>query len=195
MTRLVRAATSISAITLLSRVLGLFRDRLMAQTLGAGWVQGVFLLAWMMPNLMRRLLGEGALSAALIPQYARIQKEDPAKAKRLLEEVMGAVVTILGPICVVVAVASLLVPTEWFPVPEAGGPESIRLLLALNAVLFAYSLPICLAALAAGALCYQTAGAVDPGRVELHEFHILHRQTRTHHHAATVTGTGMGGGA
>ena len=62
MTRLVRAATSISAITLLSRVLGLFRDRLMARTLGAGWVQGVFLLAWMMPNLMRRLLGEGALS-------------------------------------------------------------------------------------------------------------------------------------
>ncbi len=152
MTRLVRAATSISAITLLSRVLGLFRDRLMAQTLGAGWVQGVFLLAWMMPNLMRRLLGEGALSAALIPQYARIQKEDPAKARRLLEEVMGAVVTILGPICVVVAIASLLIPTEWFPVPDAGGPESIRLLLALNAVLFAYSLPICLAALAAGAL-------------------------------------------
>lgn len=152
MTRLVRAASSISAITLLSRVLGLFRDRLMAQTLGAGWVQGIFLLAWMMPNLMRRLLGEGALSAALVPQYARAQRDDPTVAKRLLEDVMGTVATILGSICALVAVASLLVPAEWFPSPAAGGPESIRLLLALNAVLFAYSLPICLAALASGAL-------------------------------------------
>ena len=49
--------------------------------------------------------------------------------------------------------------------------------------------------LAACTLGDQTAGAIDPCRVELHEFHILHWQTCTHHHAATVTGTGMGGGA
>ena len=152
MTRLVRAATSISAITLMSRIFGLVRDRLMAQTLGAGWVQGTFLLAWTIPNLMRRLLGEGALSASLLPQYAKTRRRDPAAAKLLLEEVMGAVVSILTPICLVVATASLLIPAEWLPAPEEGGTAAIRLLLILNSILFAYSLPICLAAVATGAL-------------------------------------------
>ena len=135
MTRLVRAATSISAITLMSRIFGLVRDRLMAQTLGAGWVQGTFLLAWTIPNLMRRLLGEGALSASLLPQYAKTRRRDPAAAKLLLEEVMGAVVSILTPICLVVATASLLIPAEWLPAPEEGGTAAIRLLLILNSIL------------------------------------------------------------
>ncbi|MCK5944203.1 MAG: murein biosynthesis integral membrane protein MurJ [Planctomycetes bacterium] len=152
MSRLVRAATSISVITLLSRILGLVRDRLMAQTLGAGWVQGTFLLAWMLPNLMRRLLGEGALSASLVPRYAKLRKHDPAAAKRLLEDVSGTVITILTPVCALVAIASLLVPSEWLPTPDEGGPESIRLLLALNAILFVYALPVCLAAVGTGAL-------------------------------------------
>jgi len=152
MSRLVRAAGSISAITLLSRVFGLIRDRLMAQTLGAGWVQGTFLLAWTLPNLMRRLLGEGALSASLVPSYARLRKKDPAAAKQLLEDVAGTVITILTPVCLAVAAFSLLVPVAWLPVPEQGGAEAMRLLLALNAVLFVYALPICLTAVAAGAL-------------------------------------------
>lgn len=152
MSRLVRAATSISAITLCSRVLGLIRDRLMAQTLGAGWVQGTFLLAWTLPNLMRRLLGEGALSASLVPRYAKLRKSDPAAAKQLLQEVSGTVVTILTPICLLVAAASLVVPADWLPAPDEGGAQAMRLLLALNAVLFVYALPICLAAVCAGAL-------------------------------------------
>lgn len=152
MSRLVRAAGSISAITLVSRVLGLVRDRLMAQTLGAGWVQGTFLLVWMLPNLMRRLLGEGALSASLVPSYAKLRKSDPEAAKQLLQDVTGTVITILTPICVLVATASLMVPAEWLPAPDEGGVEAMRLLLALNAVLFVYALPICLTAVGGGAL-------------------------------------------
>ena len=152
MSRLARAAGSISAITLLSRIFGLIRDRMMAQTLGAGWVQGTFLLAWTLPNLMRRLLGEGALSASLVPAYARLRKKDPVAAKQLLQDVCGTVITILTPVCLAVATASLLVPAEWLPAPEAGGVEAMRLLLALNAVLFVYALPICLSAVCSGAL-------------------------------------------
>lgn len=152
MTRLVRAASSISAITLLSRVLGLVRDRLMAQTLGASWVQGTFLLAWMLPNLMRRLLGEGALSASLVPRYARLRQGDPAAARQLLDDVAGTVMVILTPVCVTIATLSLLVPAEWLPAPEEGGAEALRLLLFLNAILFPYALPICLAAVGSGAL-------------------------------------------
>ena len=157
MTRLVRAAGSISLLTLLSRLLGLWRDRLMAQTLGAGWVQGTFLLAWTLPNLMRRLLGEGALSASLVPAYARARRTDPESARRLLAQVAGTVVALLTPLCVVVAGLSFVVPAEWLPAPADGGVPAMRLLLALNAILFAYALPVCLTAVYSGAL--NTLGA------------------------------------
>lgn len=153
MTRLLRAAGSISALTLLSRILGLWRDRLMAQALGAGWVQGSFLLAWMLPNLMRRLLGEGALSASFMPAYLKARKSGDAQAARkLLADVAGTVVAILTPLCLAVAVLSLVWPAEWLPVPAEGGVPAMRLLLALNAILFVYALPICLTAVLSGAL-------------------------------------------
>lgn len=152
MTRLVRAAGSISAFTLLSRIFGLVRDRLMTQTLGAGWVQDTFLLAWMLPNLMRRLLGEGALSASLLPAYTKLRRSDPQAARELLAQVMGTVVTILTPVCLLVAAASLVVPAEWLPAPAKGGVEAMRLLLLLNSILFVYALPVCLTAVGAGAL-------------------------------------------
>ncbi|MBL8724996.1 MAG: murein biosynthesis integral membrane protein MurJ [Planctomycetes bacterium] len=150
---LLRAATSISAFTLLSRILGLYRDRLMAQTLGASWVHGTFLLAWVFPNLLRRLLGEGALSAALVPAYAQaLRRGERDGARQLLAAVGGTVLTILTPVCGVVAVASLLLPAEWLPAPTHGGVPAMRLLLALNAVLFAYAVPVCLTAVYSGAL-------------------------------------------
>lgn len=153
MPRLIRAAGSISFFTLLSRILGLWRDRLMAQTLGAGWVQDTFYLAWTLPNLMRRLLGEGALSASLVPAYARARRNgDQEVSRALLAQVSGAVMTLLGPVCAVVAVGCFLVPAEWLPAPAEGGVERIRLLLALNAILFSYSLPVCLTAVYSGAL-------------------------------------------
>lgn len=152
MNRLLRAAGSISALTLVSRILGLIRDRLMAQAFGASWIQGTFLVAWMLPNLMRRLLGEGALSAALVPAYTAARKRDPEEARALLAEVIGAVTAILLPLCLIVATVSLVLPAEWLPAPEKGGVEAMRLLLALNAVLFAYALPVCLCAVLTGAM-------------------------------------------
>lgn len=150
---LLRAATSISAFTLLSRICGLYRDRLMAQTLGASWVHGTFLLAWVLPNLLRRLLGEGALSAALVPAYASaLRSGDRDAARRLLADVAGAVLTLLTPLCLLVAVGSLLLPAEWLPAPERGGVPAMRLLLSLNAVLFVYALPVCLTAVYSGAM-------------------------------------------
>lgn len=152
MSRLFRAAGSIAGLTLVSRILGLWRDRLMAQVFGASWVQGTFLIAWMFPNLMRRLLGEGALSAALIPAYTAARKRDPEEAKALLAQVMGSVTALLLPLCLVVAAVSLVMPAEWLPAPEKGGVAAMRLLLSLNAVLFAYALPVCLCAVLSGAL-------------------------------------------
>jgi len=149
---LLRAAGSISFFTLVSRIFGLWRDRLMAQTLGAGWVQGTFLLAWTFPNLMRRLLGEGALSASLVPAYAAARKRGGTEARELLGQVAGTVTTILTPLCLLIAIASLLLPAEWLPAPEKGGVPAMRLLLSLNAILFLYALPVCLTAVFSGAM-------------------------------------------
>ena len=55
---------SLAGLTLVSRVLGFVRDVLMATALGTGLLADAFFLAWMIPNLARRLFGEGAFSAA-----------------------------------------------------------------------------------------------------------------------------------
>ena len=64
---LLATATRISVVTLGSRILGFIRDVVMFRMLGFGWVMGAFTIAWMIPNLLRRLLGEGGLSASFIP--------------------------------------------------------------------------------------------------------------------------------
>jgi putative peptidoglycan lipid II flippase len=109
----------------------------------------------MLPNLMRRLLGEGALSAALIPAYARLRRaggEGPAR--RLLADVVGATVLLLGPLCALVVAASLLLPGSWLPsgANDTAGSGANELLLVLNAILFPYALPVCLTAVYSGAL-------------------------------------------
>src|SRR5687768_3640561 len=60
--------------TLLSRVLGMVREMVYASFMGAGPVAGAFTMALMIPNLFRRLLGEGALTAAFIPIFKDKEK-------------------------------------------------------------------------------------------------------------------------
>jgi len=81
--RTARAAVLISGATLLSRLLGFGRDAAVAWLLGAGMAADAFLVAFRLPNLLRRLLGEGALTVAYVPAYARLRSdsgEDEARA-------------------------------------------------------------------------------------------------------------------
>lgn len=146
MTRLVRAASAISGLTLLSRVFGLWRDSVMAAVLGAGPVSDTFFLAWALPNLMRRLLGEGALSASFVPAYTKAQKEGGEASRSLLANVLGAVLLLLLPLVVLVVLASVVVGAFGL------GGDDWNLLLQLNAVLFPYTIPICVTAMLSGAL-------------------------------------------
>src|SRR5215212_7329858 len=68
-------ARLISGLTLISRFLGVARESLAAKYFGAGLVASAFAVAFTIPNLFRKLLGEGALSAAFIPLYAQSIKE------------------------------------------------------------------------------------------------------------------------
>ncbi len=151
-----RATTSISALTLVSRILGLGRDMVMSHVLGPGFAWGVFNLAWMVPNLLRRLLGEGALSAAFIPAYTKTLKaEGDQGAHRLLAGVSGALLSTTLLIAILVIGASFVLPPEIWGLEatkHASSAERGTLMWDLTRSLFGYSVPICLLALYAGAL-------------------------------------------
>src|SRR3954463_14359486 len=72
-------AKLIGAITFGSRLLGMARESIAANYFGGGMVYSAFQFAFTVPNLFRKLLGEGALSAAFIPLYAQAVKRDGSR--------------------------------------------------------------------------------------------------------------------
>ncbi|HEY1541265.1 MAG TPA: murein biosynthesis integral membrane protein MurJ [Xanthobacteraceae bacterium] len=111
-----RDVTTVGTATLLSRLLGFFRDMGIAAVLGAGVLSDAYFAALQIPNLFRRLLAEGALNAAFVPTWLRIREERGADgARRFGEQVLGTMALALGAIalaCVLLApiVVRLLVP-------------------------------------------------------------------------------------
>ena len=72
---LVRTSITIGGLTLVSRVLGLVRDMLMARFVGAGMASDAFLIAWRLPNLFRALFAEGAFAAVFVPLFNKKMTE------------------------------------------------------------------------------------------------------------------------
>src|SRR4029434_6030588 len=88
--QVVGALGSIGGATLASRVLGFVRDAVVAQAFGAGPITDAFFVAFRIPNILRRLLAEGALSTAMIPvftEYASLR--DRPQLVRMLRAVLG----------------------------------------------------------------------------------------------------------
>jgi len=162
--------------TILSRVLGVVRESLYAAFMGNTPVAAAFKTAFMVPNLFRRLLGEGALTAAFIPIFK--EKEKTAGKKEMWEAanavISGLVVASIGIIALVVlGLTVLLMLTapyqlaapgtfsgaavyieEWQKFYGGAGwfkPET-RLMLELLRLMFPYMLVICLAAIFMGML-------------------------------------------
>ena len=127
-----------AAATLFSRVLGFLREILEASVLGGGAVASSWFLAFMTPNLFRRILGEGALGTALVPTISHIielrGKED---AKRQLAAIFAWLGLVLVLICILVSVISL---TLKFWVKDPSGVIALNLI----PLLMPYSFFICL---------------------------------------------------
>jgi putative peptidoglycan lipid II flippase len=73
--RIFGAAGVVGGVTLLSRALGVVRDGFLTRALGHGWMHDTFLLAFEVPNLLRRVLGEGSLSAYIVPIFTRLRTD------------------------------------------------------------------------------------------------------------------------
>ena len=97
----------VSGATLLSRVLGLLRDVLFFATFGTSIYGEAFLLAFTIPNLFRRMLGEGTLTSAFIPVFSESQLVNKNNWS-LLNEVLSRLFVFLGCLSVFVAFFTLL---------------------------------------------------------------------------------------
>src|SRR5256884_154709 len=91
---LLRSASLISAFTILSRILGYLRDSRVAFLLGAGTAADAYTTAYRIPNLLRRLVAEGAVSAAFIPVFARYLVDKREKDAWEFANTMFTVITI-----------------------------------------------------------------------------------------------------
>ena len=99
---MIRAFLTVFSGTLASRLLGFARDSLLAALLGAGLVADAFLVAFQLVNVVRRLLAEGGLNAALVPAWLRVRETDggiaaAAFAGRVLGTVSAALIAGIDP--------------------------------------------------------------------------------------------------
>src|ERR1051325_6600250 len=141
MSQMLKSSGALGAATFTSRVLGLVREIAYARFMGDGWVAGAFMLAFMVPNLFRRLLGEGALTAAFVPIFKEKEvQEGPEKMWAAANGVLnglffiGVVISVL----VVTGISVALWGFQW--------DDKTRLPLALLQVMFPYMIFACLAA-------------------------------------------------
>ena len=149
---LLRALAAVSSMTFLSRVLGYVRDFFIARAFGAGFATDAFFVAFRIPNLLRRLFGEGAFSQAFVPILAEYRNRESPEDTRTLADSVATMLTValLAVTALGVAVAPLLV---YVSAPGfTAEPEKFELTVMLLRITFPYILFISLVALAAGIL-------------------------------------------
>lgn len=105
-----RSTFIVSAMTMLSRILGLVRDMVLLNVFGAGGVMDAFLVAFKIPNFLRRLFAEGAFSQAFVPVLSEYKTtKTHAEVQILISRVSGSLMLILGLLTTFSVVAAPLV--------------------------------------------------------------------------------------
>jgi putative peptidoglycan lipid II flippase len=150
--RLLRAASLVSALTLVSRVLGLVREQVFAALLGAGLAADAFQVGFRIPNLLRDLFAEGALSAAFVPTYARALAQGGREAaQRLASRLLTLLGAVLGALVVLGIVSAGVIVAVLAPGFEAV-PGKVELTVLLTRVMFPFLPLVSFAAVAMGML-------------------------------------------
>jgi len=145
---LLRAASTISLFTLASRVTGLARDVVVASAFGAGASLDAFNVAFRIPNLLRRLFGEGAFTQAFVPTLAHVRASEGDEAtRRMVDAVATVLFCVLVATCVVGVIAAPLV--VWL---MASGLVRFDQAVVMTRIMFPYIGLISLVSLSAGIL-------------------------------------------
>jgi putative peptidoglycan lipid II flippase len=147
---LLRTVGSISSATSLSRVLGLVRLQVQSYYFGAGPLTDAFQAAFRIPNLLRDLFAEGAMSSAFVPTFtAEREKRGAEAAWRLANGLITALTLILGAVTVSVFVGAPWILRVYVP---GFSPEKMDLAVSMTRILSPFLLFVALAAVAMGVL-------------------------------------------
>ncbi|MEG1479844.1 MAG: murein biosynthesis integral membrane protein MurJ [Kiritimatiellia bacterium] len=140
--RLLNKVGIVSAMTGVSRLFGLVREIVMANFFGTSTLQSAFVIAFRIPNLFRRLFGEGALGAAFIPVFVEIERvEGKARAQLFVARILGLMICVLGALVAIGIVLSFGV--ERWCGPLSRWTEAMPLLR----IMLPYAVLICVAAI------------------------------------------------
>lgn len=149
---LLKALSTVSAMTLLSRITGLARESLKAVAFGAGLQMDAFEAAFRLPNILRRLFAEGAFSQAFVPILAEYKRQRGDDATR---DLVGKVGALLAIVLIGLSVLGIL-GAPWLVYLLASGfartPGKVALTADLIRIMFPYVLFISLVSLAGGVL-------------------------------------------
>src|SRR5437016_6250867 len=145
MSQMLKSSGAMAGATMTSRVLGMVREMVYASFMGNKWVAGAFTLAFQVPNLFRRLLGEGALTAAFIPIFKQKEvREGEREMWRSANAVISGLVTATAAVTLLAIIGiSVALATGHFK-------EETRLMLLLLRMMFPYMPLVCLAAVLIG---------------------------------------------
>ena len=153
---LARSLGSVGGLTLASRVLGLARDMLFAQYVGANFASDAFTIAWRMPNMFRALFAEGAFSAAFIPMFNKKVADKEGRGLPAGVEFAEDALSVLLPALIVM---TLLLELFAWPATYviSGGfngvsADKFAFAVLLSRITFPYLMLISLASLAGGIL-------------------------------------------
>jgi putative peptidoglycan lipid II flippase len=149
---LLRGVFSFSAMTMISRVLGLVRDIAISHVFGANAATDAFVIAFRIPNFMRRLFAEGSFSTAFVPVFTQVKEtRNPAELRELTARVAGT----LGGVLLVITAAGLIFAPQLALTFAPGAleePEKLGLTTDLLRLTFPFLLFVSLTALAGGVL-------------------------------------------
>ena len=133
--KLLKSGLIVSSMTLISRLLGLLRDIVIANLMGAGAAADVFFFANKIPNFLRRLFAEGAFAQAFVPVLTEYEKkQSPDDVKKLISAVSGTLGTIVTIITILGVLGSSVITAlfgfGWFLEWLHGGPDGQKFELA-----------------------------------------------------------------
>ncbi|MGD9209575.1 MAG: murein biosynthesis integral membrane protein MurJ [Desulfobacteraceae bacterium] len=146
-TKVVKAAGIVGGLTFMSRILGYVRDMVIASFFGASIYTDAFIAAFRIPNLMRRLFGEGSLSVLFIPVFSEyLVSGDKTNAYKLARTTLRLMTVILT-IVVILGILFAPIIVKFVAPGFESNPEKFRLTVDLTRIMFPYLLFVGLVAL------------------------------------------------
>src|SRR4030066_661499 len=103
--KVAKAAGVVGAATMVSRIFGVIRDMVIAALFGANWITDAFWIAFRIPNMLRRLLGEGSLTISFVPVFSEYLQK---KTRQDALELASSAFTLLSIILVTISILGII---------------------------------------------------------------------------------------